>query len=131
MQDGIIRISRIKDTYHDFSDYFILPMHDNARGTITGLTFSYDKKYLFSIGTDGNIFSYTWNPPPSEIEPDKIIELSPEEVNDIDDPRFLSLEQQKNKDDYDRRYKIAQEKKRKVLNILEEHRKEFKIAQNK
>lgn len=130
MQDGIIRINRVNEDHCDLSDYFLLPMHDNSRGTITNLSFSFDKKYLFSVGTDGNLFSYKWN--------SKVLEKYPKTptkfeslvtVPDIMDAEFLSLEQQKFKDDLDRRLQIAEEKKKRVLDILDEYRTEFKITQ--
>lgn len=44
---------------------------------------------------------------------------------DIEDPNVLSLEQQKRKDDYDHRMKIANDRKDKVLSIIAEHQVEF------
>jgi hypothetical protein len=42
-----------------------------------------------------------------------------ENVYDIDDPQFLSLEQQKQKDDYDHRMQIANNKKGCVLKTID------------
>jgi len=46
-------------------------------------------------------------------------------VYDIDDPNYLSLEQQKQKDNEEKCRKIASENKRKVLAMIEELRKKF------
>lgn len=130
MKDGAIRINKINDDYRNLSDYLLLPMHDNARGTITNLAFSFDKKLLFSVGTDGNLFSYKWNSKVFQEYPEKPEDImNIENVPDILDPEFLSLEQQKLKDDFDRRFLITQEKKKRVLDILDEYKKEFKISQ--
>lgn len=132
MQDGVIRINRIKEDHRDLSDYFLLPMHDNTRGTITNLSFSFDRKYLFTVGTDGNLFSYKWN---SKLVQDMVHSKTPTKfeslakIPDIVDAEFLSLEQQKFKDDLDRRVRIAEEKKKRVSDILDEYRKEFQITQ--
>lgn len=129
MQDGVIRVNAIKDDYRDLSDFFLIPMHDNSNGTVTGLEFSHDHQFLFSCGTDGNLFMYKWNLPTERTPiPEESIEVDFEfEVGrDIDNPNFLSLEQQKQKDDHDMRWKISQAKKDKILNVLTEYKTEFR-----
>lgn len=126
MQDGMIRVNSIKDDYTDLSDYFLLPMHDNLNGIISKLELSYDKKFLFSIGNDGNLFSYKTTFTVDQVMIDEPIEPEIiESVDDIEDREYLSLQQQKVKNDYDRRMKIAEEKKEKNLNILKEYKEEF------
>lgn len=44
---------------------------------------------------------------------------------DIDDPKFLSLEQQKEKENDEKRHEISTENKNKVLKMIEELRAEF------
>lgn len=68
MGDGKLRINHIKDNWRDLSDYWLLSMHDNFFGKIPSIKFSFDNKFLFSIGSDGNLFSYTWNLPLKEIK---------------------------------------------------------------
>lgn len=64
MADGKIRINRVdKDNWWDLSDFWLLSMHDNFFGKIPRLKFSWDNKLLFSVGADGNLFSYNWNLP--------------------------------------------------------------------
>lgn len=127
MQNGQIRINTIKEDYHDLSDYWTLSMHDNLFGVIPQLGFSYDKKYMFSVGHDGNIFSYKWNLTFEEVYLEEPLDADQiPRVRDIEDPKFLSLEQQKQKDDHDKRMKIANERKEKVLDVLSDYKVEFK-----
>lgn len=63
MGDGKIRVNRIRDNWRDLSDYWLLSMHDNFFGRIPAIKFSYDELFMFTIGTDGNLFSYNWNMP--------------------------------------------------------------------
>lgn len=69
MADGKIRINHIKEDWRDLSDFWLLSMHDNIHGQIPAIKFSFDNKFLFSIGSDGNLFSYTWNLPMNKIRP--------------------------------------------------------------
>jgi cilia- and flagella-associated protein 44 len=121
MGDGSIRINKIEnDDPTNLSDYWLLHMHDNLNGQMS-ICFSHDHEYLVTAGADGNLFTYKWNAP---IEKGKAYVLSPvialgQKVYDIDDPSHLSLEQQKQKDNHDRRMAIADEKKRGVLLVIE------------
>lgn len=63
MGDGKIRVNKIKENWRDLSEYWLLSMHDNFFGRIPSIKFSFDKKILFTIGADGNLFSYKWNLP--------------------------------------------------------------------
>ena len=47
---------------YDLSKFVCLPMHDPDRGSVNGFAWSYDGKFLFSVGEDGSIFSYRWDP---------------------------------------------------------------------
>ena len=69
MGDGKIRINQLKANWRDLSDFWQLSMHDNHLGKIPALKFSFDNKNLFSIGFDGNLFSYSWNLPLQAIRP--------------------------------------------------------------
>lgn len=69
MGDGSIRINRMKEDWRDLSDYWILNMHDNMNGKVSSLRFSCDNKFFFSVGSDGNLFSYNWNLEIEEIRP--------------------------------------------------------------
>lgn len=67
MGDGKIRINRLKEDWQDLTDYWLLGMHDNFFGRIPSIQFSFDNKFLFSVGADGNLFAYNWNLPLEEI----------------------------------------------------------------
>lgn len=69
MHNGAIRINKIKEDFRDLSDYWLLNMHDNLNGIIPSIQFSYDNKMIFSIGHDGNLFSYEWNIPLERVKP--------------------------------------------------------------
>ncbi|XP_055624931.1 cilia- and flagella-associated protein 44 isoform X2 [Toxorhynchites rutilus septentrionalis] len=127
MGDGSIRVNRMKNDFRDWSDYWTLNMHNNLDGKVTGMTFSYDQRYLFSVGTDGNLFSYKWFddavlPTPAKTSP---LEKEVTCVDDIDDPTSLSLEQQKIKQENDRKAKLANDRKNEVINKVAEYRKQF------
>lgn len=62
MGDGQIRVNRIRDgNWRNLSDFWTLSMHDNLFGRIPKIVFSFDGKFLVSIGSDGNLFVYKWN----------------------------------------------------------------------
>ncbi|CRK89887.1 CLUMA_CG003434, isoform A [Clunio marinus] len=127
MGDGKIRINLIKDDWRDLSDFWLLSMHDNFLGRIPALKFSYDRKFLFSIGVDGNLFSYKWNLPVKQFKakiPTAVQKLM-KAVDDIDDPNFLTLEQKKEKENDEKRQEVSNDNKMKVLKMIEELRVEF------
>lgn len=70
MEDGAIRVCRVNSQDDaDFSDYWILSMHDNMNGRVTSMRLSTDERILLTCGHDGNVFSYTVNDDsPPEIE---------------------------------------------------------------
>ena len=72
MGDGSIRVNRIQEDWRDLSDFWILNMHDNMNGKISSMRFSCNNKFFFSVGGDGNLFSYKWN-----LETDDIVTLVP------------------------------------------------------
>lgn len=103
-------------------------MHDNYNGRINHIAMSFDKKYLFTVGNDGNIFSYKWREQfeaPASAHPTPI-QLPIEPVVDIDDPEMLSLEDQKQKNNADIRLRIANERKDGVLHILSDYELQFR-----
>lgn len=61
MADGAVRVVRCVDGLPDLASYWELPMHDPDHGVVRKLCASYDAKYIYSCGTDGNIFTYTLN----------------------------------------------------------------------
>lgn len=91
MRNGAIRINKIKEDFRDLSDYWVLNMHDNLNGIIPSIQFSYDSKIMFSIGHDGNLFSYELNIPLERVK--AVATVLPERVISIVYvlPNFLSI----------------------------------------
>jgi hypothetical protein len=59
MDDGTVRIQPLHgDDAGLMGPYWSLTVHDNDHGTITQLAMSFDCKYLFSVGNDGNFFAF-------------------------------------------------------------------------
>jgi cilia- and flagella-associated protein 44 len=69
MGHGKIRINHLKENWRDLSGFWQLSMHDNFLGKIPAIKFSFDKKFMFSVGSDGNLFSYSWNLPLEKVQP--------------------------------------------------------------
>lgn len=132
MGDGALRINRLKEDFTDLSDHWILNMHESQ---IFAMNFSYDKKNLFSGGADGNLFSYKWNSPlQSVIPPQRAPQVKLEKVvEDITDICYLSLEEEKQKADHDRRMESALNRRKEVLKIIANCKDEFEamIKRNK
>lgn len=59
--NGKIRVTETDVDQSDFSKFWELSMHDNFNGLIPKLCLSHDQRFLFSCGSDGNIFAYTLN----------------------------------------------------------------------
>lgn len=104
-------------------------MHDNNNGRINHIALSFDKKFLFTVGKDGNIFSYKWreqfDEAPTSGQPTPI-QMPIDPAIDIDDPEMLSLEDQKQKNNADIRLRIANERKDEVLHILSDYELQFR-----
>lgn len=132
MQNGILRIHRINsNNFRDLSDYWELSMHCNANGIITAIKLSFDKKFLYTIGADGNIFSYNLNidiiidDEMNAIQPISI-DMNFEEVSDIYDFNCLSLEQEKQKNNADAHQKIIDLRKNQVYNVIEQFATDYR-----
>ena len=48
--------------------YWSTSFHDNEYGRITGLSLSFDEKFLFSVGADSNIFGILFNCSMADLE---------------------------------------------------------------
>ncbi|KFB51082.1 AGAP006735-PA-like protein [Anopheles sinensis] len=125
--DGALRVNRTKEDFRDLGDYWTLPMHDNRTGRVTGLAFSYDYSYIFSTGTDGNLFAYRWfgEGEPFQAIPPKALEKSVKRVFDIDEQNYPSLEEQKARKERDRLEQIVAGRKNEVLETVATYRKQF------
>lgn len=121
MEDGSLRVNKVNPEDHtDLSDYWKLPMHDNFKGYIPKMLFSFDETYFFTCGEDGNVFSYTFHPENDDFNKQRQLRvkstsktLAP--IEDIDGYKTLSLEQTKVKAEEDRIEALANKHKNEIL----------------
>ncbi|NWW30986.1 CFA44 protein, partial [Panurus biarmicus] len=135
MQDGSLRAYPLSDqgvSVGALKDYWYLNVHDNDNGQIQGICLSHDDGCLITYGGDGNIFTFdllseeelpkelkaTIPPPRSGLEKEKATE-------DIRDPDAYTIEEYKQKKEYERKMKEAEEKKNKKREELSALRQDF------
>ncbi|NWT84653.1 CFA44 protein, partial [Lanius ludovicianus] len=139
MQDGSLRAYPLngKDLSVDaLKDYWYLNVHDNDYGHIQGICCSHDDRCLITCGGDGNIFTFNiWSeeelakelpkeikviipPPRSGLEKEKATE-------DIKDPDAYTIEEYKQKKEFERKMEEAEEKKNKKREELSALRHDF------
>ncbi|XP_069058886.1 cilia- and flagella-associated protein 44 isoform X1 [Pleurodeles waltl] len=134
MENGAVRVYPLEasdpqlDSLHG---YWSLGIHDNQYGHIQAICSSYDNQFLVTCGADGNIFSFSILSQ-EDIEkdmrgkrakvPSPRLHLEKEKVpEDIEDPNAYSIENAKQKLEYDQMVKEAEEKKaskRQELSVL-------------
>ncbi|NWU36537.1 CFA44 protein, partial [Hylia prasina] len=135
MQDGSLRAYPLSDgevSVEALKDYWYLNVHDNDNGQIRGICLSHDDGCLITCGGDGNIFTFDLlseeehpkdlevkiPPPRSGLEKEKATE-------DIRDPDAYTIEEYKQKMEYERKMKEAEEKKNKKREELTALRQDF------
>ncbi|NXY56120.1 CFA44 protein, partial [Callaeas wilsoni] len=135
MQDGSLRAYPLNDkdlSADALKDYWYLNVHDNDNGQIRGICCSHDDGCLITCGEDGNIFMFDiWSeeelpkelkviipPPRSGLEKEKATE-------DIKDPDAYTIEEYRQKKEYERKMKEAEEKKNKKREELNALRHDF------
>lgn len=130
LQNGAIRINCVKENFRDLTDYWQLNMHSNNNGNITAIKSSFDNRFIFSAGVDGNIFRYRLNIDRPDDVSDLLqpipISLDIDEIVDIIDPECLSLEQEKQKQNSDAHQKIIDKRKRRVRDIIGQYEADFR-----
>nr|CAD7399612.1 unnamed protein product [Timema cristinae] len=142
MQDGRIRVQRVNPNDHsDMTDYWLYSMHDNTNGIINKICFSYDERYLFTCGVDGNIFSYTFNvseedyPKVQSIMPGTVSKGVPRDIVDdiIHSEGVYSLEESKLRVENDRKMRVTRERKQAVKELIDDLAKIYKdiVERNK
>lgn len=108
---------------YDLEKFFCLPMHDPNRGAVVEMCWSGDGHFLISVGADGSIFSYRWDPdgvlefatdnlPASNVPGDM---LDYEFLLDDEDPAMLTVEETK-----------QEEEKEKVRGLQEEFKEDVR-----
>ncbi|NWW19804.1 CFA44 protein, partial [Falcunculus frontatus] len=143
MQDGSLRAYPLNDkdlSVDALKDYWYLNVHDNDYGQIRGICCSHDDRCLITCGGDGNIFTFDiWTeeelleelpeehpkepkviipPPRSGLEKEKATE-------DIKDPNAYTIEEYKQKKEFERKMEEAEEKKNKKREELNALRHDF------
>ena len=59
MEDGTLRIYPLPEgDLANIDHYWALNVHDNDYGQVTRLAVSHDDQFLFSVGCDGNFFTF-------------------------------------------------------------------------
>ena len=60
MDDGVLRIHPLdgSNDFEHFSSFWALNVHDNHHGGIQHIKTSFDDKYVFTAGLDGNFFVF-------------------------------------------------------------------------
>ncbi|XP_042312653.1 cilia- and flagella-associated protein 44 isoform X2 [Sceloporus undulatus] len=131
MENGAVRIyplHRKELSADNIAGYWSFNLHDNDYGKIQGICSSFDDRFLVTCGADGNIFTYNIL---SAEEIKKVLRTkvpSPRKgldqeraAEDIVDPSAYSIENAKQKKEYDQIMRAAEQKKyvkRQELNTL-------------
>ncbi|XP_009945583.1 PREDICTED: WD repeat-containing protein 52 [Leptosomus discolor] len=135
MQDGALRVYPLQDkdlSVNTLKEYWCFNVHDNDYGQIQGICSSYDDRFLITCGGDGNIFTFNILSPEDAHKELKAKIPSPRSglekekaTEDIEDPSAYNIEEVKQKKEYERLMKEAEEKKNKKREELIALRHEF------
>ncbi|NXI22765.1 CFA44 protein, partial [Sterrhoptilus dennistouni] len=141
MQDGSLRaypLSAEGVSVGALKDYWYLNVHDNDYGQIRGICLSHDNRCLITCGGDGNIFTFdllSEEELPKDVEviiPPPRSGLQEEKgTEDIRDPDAYTIEAHKQKMEYEREMKEAEEKKNKKRKELSALRQDFVLLLQK
>uniref|UniRef100_H2ZFC4 Cilia- and flagella-associated protein 44 n=1 Tax=Ciona savignyi TaxID=51511 RepID=H2ZFC4_CIOSA len=125
-RDGMIRVYPLEGDPDAPFDLDLLEaswdmnMHDNDSGSVTKVAESHDGAYLFTAGSDGNIFGY------QSLAHDEIKRILGEmAVDDINDPNAYSIEDAKLKAEHDKMIRDAEAKKMAERRRVDKLRKTF------
>lgn len=137
----------------DLQHYWSYGYHDNEYGRITNISLSFDERFVFSAGADSNIFGCLFNSPPEALEKAReerirvatkvsicvvtllaflvisiklFFQTDLTETQDTDDPNAYSIEQAKQKAEYDKMMATAEGKKQDMREKIYQLRKSFK-----
>ncbi|XP_073164587.1 cilia- and flagella-associated protein 44 isoform X2 [Lepidochelys kempii] len=135
MKDGAVRVYPLQDkdlSADMMNGYWSFNMHDNDYGQIQDIYSSYDDRFLVTCGADSNIFTFNILSPEDiqrELKakvPSPRGDLEKEKTaEDIEDPSAYSIENAKQKKEYDQIMKAAEDKKNKKRQELIILRHEF------
>ncbi|XP_031468919.1 cilia- and flagella-associated protein 44 isoform X1 [Phasianus colchicus] len=135
MQNGALRVYPLQDkdlSVSTLKAYWSFSLHDNDYGQIRGICCSYDDRFLITCGGDGNIFTFNILSPEdvheelkAKIPPPRMGLLKEKAAEDIEDPSACNIEEVKQKKEYERIMKEAEDKKSKKREELIALRQEF------
>ncbi|KAK4886398.1 hypothetical protein RN001_002669 [Aquatica leii] len=128
MGDGSIVIAN----QVEFSDCYRILLHDNYNSFIPKMCFSKDKKYLFSCGYDGNIFSHRVNS--RTIRSVSYVKKNlrfAEKVDDYNSYTNFTLEECKIRKKADEQSKLAVVRKQSLTTQLKELKAQFQFLMNR
>ncbi|XP_046572732.1 cilia- and flagella-associated protein 44-like isoform X2 [Haliotis rubra] len=138
MENGMIRVQQLENKFDisDLGPYWSLSIHDNNYGHVTALRTSHDGTTLLSVGADGNFFQFGFMDDErlvkkiaenkAKIPSARKQEARERAIDDIDDPNAYSIEDAKQKSEYDKMMKEAEEKKREVRRNIAKLRRQFR-----
>ncbi|NXF02354.1 CFA44 protein, partial [Smithornis capensis] len=135
MQNGSLRVYPLQDkdlSVNTMKEYWCFTVHDNDYGQIQGICSSYDDRFLITCGGDGNIFTFNILSPedvPVELKakipfPRRGLEKE-KATEDIEDPNAYNIEEVKQRKEFERIMKEAEEKKNKKREELISLRHDF------
>ncbi|NXC52922.1 CFA44 protein, partial [Aleadryas rufinucha] len=143
MQDGSLRAYPLNGedlSVDTLKDYWYLNVHDNDYGQIRGICCSHDDRCLITCGGDGNIFTFDiWSEEelpeerPEELPKEPKVIIPPprrglekeKATEDIKDPDAYTIEEYKQKKEFERKMEEAEEKKNKKREELSALRHDF------
>ncbi|XP_021254569.1 cilia- and flagella-associated protein 44 isoform X3 [Numida meleagris] len=135
MQNGALRVYPLRDkdlSVNTLKEYWSFNVHDNDYGQIRGICCSYDDRFLITCGGDGNIFTFNILSPEdvhkelkAQIPPPRRGLEKEKAAEDIEDPNACNIEEVKQKKEYERIMKEAEDKKSKKREELVALRQEF------
>ncbi|NXH73375.1 CFA44 protein, partial [Hydrobates tethys] len=141
MQNGALRVYPLQDkdlSVNTVKEYWSFNVHDNDYGQIQGICSSYDDRFLITCGGDGNIFTFNILSPEDVHKELKAKIPSPRSglekekaAEDIEDSNAYNIEEVKQKKEYERIMKEAEEKKNKKREELIALRHEFLLLLQK
>ncbi|THD23834.1 WD repeat-containing protein 52 [Fasciola hepatica] len=135
MKDGTVRVQLLERPFDmtSFKGYWSFRMHDENRGGVNCIALSYDEKFLMSVGDDGTFFLCELMS--EELQNKEITEFraripsayeAHQTADDIADPKAQSIEQAKQKAEFDRLVSLAEQKKADTRKKVTELRLRFR-----
>ncbi|KAF7233251.1 WD repeat-containing protein 52 [Paragonimus skrjabini miyazakii] len=135
LKDGCIRVQLLERPFDmtSFKGFWLLRIHDNKRGAVTRITLTHDEKFVISVSQDGTFFVYDLMS--EELQNKEMKEYRARipsayeatvPADDIVDPKARSIEQAKQKAEYDRLMNLVEQKKAETRKKVTELRLRFK-----